>query len=100
MGEKTAAGLLARWGSLEALLTALDDPTQDVGARPKLQAARDYLAVAPTVVRVALDVPIPAYDDTLPESPADPERLVELSTRWGLDSPLNRLLNVLTRAAA
>jgi hypothetical protein len=56
--------------------------------------------VAPTVVRVALDVPIPAYDDTLPASPADPERLVELSTRWGLDSPLNRLLNVLTRAAA
>ena len=36
VGAKTAAGLLARWGSLEALLTALDDPTQDVGARPKL----------------------------------------------------------------
>jgi 5'-3' exonuclease len=100
VGEKTAAGLLGRWGTLEALLTALDDPSQDVGARPKLEAARDYLAVAPTVVRVALDVPLPTYDDTLPAAPADPERLVELSARWGLDSPLNRLLNVLTRAAA
>ena len=99
VGEKTAAGLLGRWGTLEGLLGALDDPTQDVGARPKLEAARDYLAVAPTVVRVALDVPLPTYDDTLPTTPADPERLVELSARWGLDSPLNRLLNVLTRAS-
>ena len=99
VGEKTAAGLLGRWGSLDALLAALDDPDADVGARAKLQAARDYLAVAPTVVRVARDVPLPAYDATLPTSPADPEALVELSTRWGLDSPLNRLLAVLAALA-
>ena len=96
VGEKTAAGLLTRWGSLDALLRAVDDPSSDVGARPKLEAARDYLRVAPTVVRVALDVPLPAYDDTLPTQPKDPARLVELSERWGLDSPLNRLLAVLT----
>jgi 5'-3' exonuclease len=96
VGEKTAAGLLTRWGSLDALLTALDDPTQDVGARPKLQASRDYLAVAPTVVNVVRDVALPAYDDALPSQPADPARLIELSDRWGLDSALNRLLAVLT----
>jgi 5'-3' exonuclease len=95
VGEKTAAGLLNRWGSLAALMKALDDPAADVGARPKLEGARDYLRVAPTVVRVARDVPLPTYDDTLPSEPAHPERLVELSERWGLDSPLNRLLNVL-----
>jgi 5'-3' exonuclease len=99
VGEKTAAGLLNRWGSLDALLTALDDPSADVGARPKLQAAREYLQVAPTVVRVARDVPLPPYDDGLPHEPANPQRLVELSERWGLDSPLNRLLNVLRRPA-
>jgi 5'-3' exonuclease len=96
VGEKTAAGLLTRWGSLEGLLRALDDPSADVGARPKLEAARDYLRVAPTVVQVAHDVPLPSYDDQLPTQPKDPARLVELSERWGLDSPLNRLLAVLT----
>jgi 5'-3' exonuclease len=99
VGEKTAAGLLARWGSLDGILAALDDPAADLGARPKLQAARDYLRVAPTVVRVVRDVPLPTYDDRLPREPADPARLVELSERWGLDSPLNRLLSVLRQAA-
>ena len=100
VGEKTAAGLLTRWGSLEALLRAVDDPSADVGARPKLEAARDYLRVAPTVVQVARDVPLPAYDDALPTRPKEPARLVELSERWGLDSPLNRLLNVLDAATS
>jgi hypothetical protein len=38
------------------------------------------------------DAPLPAYDDTIPAEPRDPERLLELSQRWGLDSPLNRVL--------
>ena len=36
---------------------------------------------------------------TLPRSPRDPDRLVELSQRWGLDSPLNRVLSALHRGA-
>jgi hypothetical protein len=47
------------------------------------------------VVKVACDVPLPSYDDLLPRAPKDPARLVELSERWGLDSPLNRLLAAL-----
>ena len=59
VGEKTAARLVARYGSLDAILAALDDP--DAGFAPGTadQARRrraDYLAVAPTVVRVARDV--------------------------------------------
>ncbi len=42
------------------------------GARAKLAAARDYLAVAPKVVAVAADVPLPAYDDGHPGEPAGP----------------------------
>jgi hypothetical protein len=44
------------------------------------------------VVAAAKDVPLPEYADALPSAPADPDRLVELSARWGLDSPLNRVL--------
>ena len=76
-------------------MAALDsgDTAMPAGARTKLAAAGDYLAVAPKVVAVAADVPLPGYDDGVPAAPHDPDRLVELSQRWGLDSPLNRVLS-------
>jgi 5'-3' exonuclease len=98
IGEKTAAGLLARFGSLAGLLAAVDDPSADLppGMRAKLAAAHDYLAAAPGVVRVVRDLPVPELDLSLPRTPADPAALVELSRRWGLDSPLARLVEVLS----
>ena len=95
IGDKTAAALVTRYGTLPALLAALDsgDTAMPAGARTKLAAAGDYLAVAPKVVAVAADVPLPRYDDGVPAAPRDPDRLVELSQRWGLDSPLNRVLS-------
>ncbi|MGZ4589642.1 MAG: 5'-3' exonuclease [Actinomycetes bacterium] len=94
VGDKTAAALITRYGSLPGLLAALEagDRAMPAGARAKLEAARDYLAVAPLVVAVARDVPLPSYDDAIPATPRDPDRLVELSQRWGLDGPLNRVL--------
>jgi 5'-3' exonuclease len=100
IGEKTAAALITRFGSLDALLAAAGDDGFPAGARNKLAAARDYLAVAPAVVQVAHDVPIPDVDLRVPAEPRDPARLVELADRYGLDSPLNRLLPVLARAQA
>jgi 5'-3' exonuclease len=95
VGEKTAAALVTKYGGLEGILAALDDPAANLGPRAKLAAARDYLAAAPVVVRVAIDVPLPEYDDRLPAAPRDPERLVELADRYNLDSPLNRVLAAL-----
>jgi 5'-3' exonuclease len=94
IGDKTAAALITRYGSLTALQAALadGDTAMPAGARTKLAAAADYLAVAPTVVAVVRDAPLPAYDDAIPTAPRDPDRLVQLSQRWGLDSPLNRVL--------
>ena len=96
VGEKTAASLVTKYGSLAAILAALDagDTGMPAGARAKLAAARDYLEVAPVVVAVATDVPVPELRDDarIPAKPRDPERLLELSERWGLDSSLNRVL--------
>jgi 5'-3' exonuclease len=102
VGDKTAAALITRYGTLEALVAALDagDTAMPAGARLKLAAARDYLAVAPEVVKVACDVPLPPFDCALPAEPRDPQRLVALSERWGLDSPLNRVLTALASASA
>ena len=95
VGDKTAASLITKYGSLEALLTTLADPRADVGARAKLEAAADYLAVAPTVVQVVRDAPVPDLDDRLPSAPRDAEALLELVDRWNLESPVNRVLNAL-----
>ncbi|CAN5712444.1 5'-3' exonuclease [soil metagenome] len=103
VGDRTAAALITRFGSLESVLAALDEGTTDgfpAGSRARLDAARDYLGAAPVVVRVALDAPLPAYDDALPRNPAQPELLVQLSDRWGLDSPVNRVLAAFGAAAA
>lgn len=101
VGEKTAAALVGRFGSVEGILAALDAGGEDgfpAGARSKLDAARDYLAVAPAVTRVVRDLPLSSYDDALRDTPLDPEALVALSDRWGLDSPLERFLQAVRAA--
>ncbi|MFI6821008.1 5'-3' exonuclease H3TH domain-containing protein [Micromonospora sp. NPDC050187] len=97
VGEKTAARLVERYGSVSGILAALDEPGSGFapGLRAKLDGARDYLAVAPTVVRVARDVPLDPITTTLPAAPVDPERLLELAERWNLASPVRRLVDAL-----
>jgi 5'-3' exonuclease len=101
VGEKTAAALVHRFGSLAGVQQALDSGSTDgfpAGSRLKLAAASDYLAAAPGVVRVRLDVPVPAHDSTLPAKPADPDALIVLSERYALDNSLNRLLSAIKTA--
>jgi 5'-3' exonuclease len=99
VGEKSAAALISKFGSLDAMVAALDAGTEagfPAGSRTKLVASRDYLDAAPAVARVRTDCPLPKYDDALPGKPAHPRKLVDLSEKWGIDSPLNRLLSALT----
>ncbi len=100
VGDKTAAGLIRAYGSLPGVIkAALDgDPGLRSGLRDKIRGALDYLAVAPEVVRVATDCPLPPYDPRLPSAPADPEALVELADRWNVGNAVNRVLNALQRA--
>jgi 5'-3' exonuclease len=99
VGEKTAARLITRYGGAEQILAALDDPDAGFapGLRAKLDGARDYLAAALPVCRVALDVPLPPHDAALPTSPADPDRLIALAQRWSIASPCKRLVDALAR---
>lgn len=100
VGDKTAAALITRFGSLEALLRALDeDGDLTAGQRAKLSAARDYLRVAPAVVQVARDVPIPELDLALPDRARDPRALAELVERYGLGGPVGRLSEALSPAS-
>jgi 5'-3' exonuclease len=100
VGEKTAAALIRVFGSVPAMLTALDAGHGGfpMGTRAKLTPARAYLEAALPVVRVATDVPLPPADGALPTSPADPELTSALGERWGLGSSLSRMLAALAEA--
>lgn len=98
VGEKTAAKLLEAYGDLAGIMAAAADPLSRItpAQRRRLVEAREYVAVAPKVVRVAGDVPLPVFDPELPKEPADPEVLEALAERWGLGGSLQRLLGVLS----
>jgi len=68
--------------------------------RGKLRASADYLTVAPTVVAVARDIDLPPTDTgvrPLQESQAESVRL--LAEKWGLKSPVERVLTALSSSA-
>jgi 5'-3' exonuclease len=98
VGEKTAAALVREFGTVGAMLAAIDAGHGGfpMNSRPKIAAARGYLEVAPAVVRVADDAPVPDVAGTLPLTPAAPDQLTALDARWDLGSSLRRALSALT----
>lgn len=93
IGEKTAAKLVAEYGSLDGILSA-------TGLAPavarKLDAGRDYLAAARRVVLPVVDVPLPPRVSTaLPRTVAAPSALGLLAKSHELETPLGRLANAL-----
>jgi 5'-3' exonuclease len=97
VGEKTAAALVRVFGSVDAMLAAIDagHGGWPGGSRAKLVAARKYLEAAVPVVRVASDAPVPDVGGTLPVRPPDPAALAALDERWDLSSSLGRMLSAL-----
>jgi 5'-3' exonuclease len=97
IGDKTAAQLIAAHGSLAGLREAVasGDPSIKGARRANLEAAADYLDVAPHVVRVVRDAPVGHVDAALPRSVADTRLLSELASTYGITNPINRVLAAL-----
>ncbi|MFI9408851.1 5'-3' exonuclease [Nocardia gamkensis] len=98
IGEKSASTLISRFGSLEALVAAVEDPDADLSqsVRARLRAAEDYLKAAAPVVRVVCDAEVAlSRSDALPTEPADPDRLRALATAYNAESPVTRLITAL-----
>ncbi|MFJ2634437.1 5'-3' exonuclease H3TH domain-containing protein [Streptomyces sp. NPDC087422] len=102
IGEKTAAQLVTEYGDLAGVRAAATDPMSKLtpARRRNIVEAAAYLDVAPKVVAVAADVPLPDFDPTLPGEAADPEVLESLAERWGLGGSLTRLLDTLAAKGA
>ena len=94
VGEKTAAALINRYGDLATLRRALadGDPLLKGARRARLEAAADYLDVAPRSSGWRRDAPVGEHDPALPTSVADPVLLSGLAADYGLASSFNRVL--------
>lgn len=103
IGEKTAASLLLKFGTLEGLLEAADDPASGLAGpvRAKLAAAADYLKVAPAVVRLVRDLSLPTLEEAAaqlhPVAGQPRTELERLATEWNLGGSVGRLLDALDR---
>ena len=93
VGEKTAAAIVSRFGSIENVVAAVQRRSEGfpAGAANKVLAALDYLAVAPAAVRCRTDLDIEVLDDALPTEPANPKRLAELEAELGIGNSIKRV---------
>ncbi|MGB5951185.1 MAG: 5'-3' exonuclease H3TH domain-containing protein [Ornithinimicrobium sp.] len=98
IGDKTAAQLITTYGSLKGVREAIrdGDPALKGAKRANLEAASNYLDVAPLVVRVAHDIPLPDRPLTLPREIADPETLGNDIEAYGIGNSVGRLLKALS----
>jgi len=93
VGDKTAASLLNAYGDLAGVRAAATDQRTSLTKtqRRKLIESGDYLDVAPAVVAVRADVPLPrSFADRTPSAPHDRQALADLDERWDLGSSLRR----------
>ncbi|PFG16654.1 5'-3' exonuclease [Propionicimonas paludicola] len=100
VGEKTAAKLVAQYGSLEKILAAAQSGQLSPTLSQRLAAAIDYLGPAGEVVAVRRDLPLGSPDLTLPPGPADPDAFARLSAELNLGSSAERLVNALAAASS
>lgn len=87
IGEKTAATLIARYGSLEAVQAASD---LNPKIRAKLEASAAYLKAAAEVVMPVRDLPLPQRDLSLPEQPRDPQNVERITREYSLGNAVQR----------
>jgi 5'-3' exonuclease len=94
IGEKTAAALVRRYGSLDAILAATD--LEPALAR-RVNDGREYLKIARTVVPPVATVPLPRVALALPRAAADATRLAALAGEHGLQTPVARVQEAIAR---
>ena len=101
IGEKTAASLLLKHGTLEGLLEAAERPDGGVSApvRARLAAAAQYLEAAPAVVRLVRNLALPTLDEAgarlRPVAGERRSQLEQLATDWNLGGSVRRILTAL-----
>lgn len=96
IGEKTAARLMATYGSIDAVVAASDLAP---AVRRRLDAAHEYLVAARRVVPPVATVALPTIDSSLPARPSDPAQLAALADTHRLGGAIERFQRALTESS-
>ncbi|MDR0813383.1 MAG: DNA polymerase I [Oscillospiraceae bacterium] len=91
VGEKTALGLIQRFGSLDSVYDNIDDTSVSGSVRQKLTDGRDDAQLSYTLAKIVTDAPISLGDVTANAAPEDFEKLRALYAKLGLRSMLKKL---------
>lgn len=97
IGEKGAAVIANNFANVEDALAAAHESHVSLppALAKKIIAGSDYLSIAPKLVRVARDVPLPKVDLSLPKAPADLSKLYQIKDEYGLGASIDRLIAAL-----
>lgn len=95
IGEKLAAGLITRYGSLDAVIEAAEGPVRSV-VLDKVRRDLDYVRRAARVVTIPTDLSIPEVDLTRPRRVPDSEAL-SVADSYGLGGAVRRLAAALEK---
>ncbi|CAB5072124.1 MAG: flap endonuclease [Actinobacteria bacterium] len=97
IGEKGAALIANNFANVDDALAGAHANHEALtpALAKKIIAGSDYLKIAPTVVQVARNVPLPKTDLSMPQSPADLSAIYQFKERYGLGASVDRLISAL-----
>jgi 5'-3' exonuclease len=97
IGEKGAAIIANNFTSVDDALQAAHEGSELLAPAlaKKIIAGADYLKIAPQLVRVARDAPLPKADLALPKAPADLSAIYQFKERYALGASVDRLISAL-----
>jgi 5'-3' exonuclease len=97
IGEKGAALIANNFATVKDALAGAHAAHESLPAAlaKKIIAGSDYLKVAPRVVQVARDAPLPQVDLKMPKAPKDLSEIYQFKERYGLGASVDRLISAL-----
>ncbi len=97
IGEKGAAVIANHFATVEDALAAAHEAHASLppALAKKIIAGAEYLSIAPKLVRVARDAPLPKVDLAMPKAPADLSKLYQTKDQYGLGASIDRLIAAL-----
>jgi 5'-3' exonuclease len=97
IGEKGAALISTHFESIADAIVAAQNGDERLPAAlaRKIVAGMDYLAIAPTVVNCARDVPLPEIELGMPKAPADFSKIYQIKEKYSLGASVDRLISAL-----
>ena len=97
IGEKGASLIARHFASVDEVIRGAEELSSHLPAAlaKKIIAGRDYLAIAPTVVRCVRDLPLPQISLDKPKRPKDMKLILSLQEQYGLGASVDRLISAL-----